>query len=116
MNVTRVSPLYTVNLNTFVNPGSIGANLVKSAQSTSSRIRVLGIAMVSTLANNVKFQSATNDITATFPLGANGGLVLPFNEHGWFQTNFGEDLNVNLSVGTPTAIQIQYIIVFGNSQ
>jgi hypothetical protein len=74
-------------------------------------IRVISVAIVSTLANNVKFQSAANDISATFPLGANGGLVMSFNEHGWFQTNVGEALNINLSVGTLTGIQINYIIL-----
>jgi hypothetical protein len=69
------------------------------------------VAAVTTLANSIKFQSNASDISATFPLGANGGLVMPFNEHGWFQTNVGEPLLINLSVGTATGIQINYIIL-----
>jgi hypothetical protein len=109
-NVTRTPPQNLTIKSTFVNAASLGSNTILSAAPGMS-IRVIDVAVVSTLANNVKFQSAANDISALFPLGANGGLVLPFNEHGWFQTNIGEALNVNLSVATPTGVHINYIIL-----
>lgn len=110
-NVTRVVPLVTAHVNGFVNTSATGDTAVVAAPSATGRIRVLGVTVVSTLANNIKFRSATTDITALFPLGANGGFVLPFNEHGWFQTNPGEALNINMSVATATGVQVHYIVL-----
>lgn len=109
-NVTRVSPLVTAHINIAANPSSLGSTTLVAAV-PGARYRVLAVAVITTLANNVKFLSNASDITATFPLAANGGLVLPFNEHGWFQTNLGEALNVNLSVATATGVQLQYILL-----
>ena len=109
-NVTRTPPKNITIPSAFLNASSIGATPIVAAQ-TGMSIRVIGAVLVSTLANTVKFQSAATDISATFPLGANGGLVLPFNEHGWFQTAPGEALNINLSVATATGISINYIIL-----
>lgn len=107
-NVTRVVPLKTAHINVGANPATTGNTQIAPAD-VNARYRVLSLIMISTLANSIKFQSNTTDISATFPLGANGGFVLPFNEHGWFETAFGEALNVNLSVATATGVQIQYI-------
>lgn len=109
-NVTRTAPQQPSIKNIFINASSLGSTQIIAAQ-TGMSIRVIDAAVVTTLANTVKFQSNATDITASFPLGANGGLVLPFNEHGWFQTNIGEALNINLSVGTATGLQINYIIL-----
>ena len=109
-SVTRASPLRTAHVNLGTTPSSLGSNTLVAVSDTK-RIRVLSAVVITTLANAVKFQSAANDITATFPLGANGGLVLPFNEHGWFQTNAGEALNINLGTATATAVQLQYIVL-----
>jgi hypothetical protein len=109
-NVTRVSPLKTAHSNAFANPSSIGSNAIIAAVA-GARIRVLSVVMVSTLANSVKFMSAATDISATFPLAANGGLVLPFNEHGWFETVVGEALNLNMTAATATGTQIHYILL-----
>lgn len=110
-NVTSTSPLKSPHSNVGTNPSSLGSNAVVAAPSATGRIRVLGFGMVTTLANNIKFQSAGNDISATFPLAANGGVVFPFNEHGWFETNPGEALNLNLSVATPVGLQVHYIVL-----
>jgi hypothetical protein len=109
-NVTRTAPQQPSIKSTFINSSATGNTQILAAAPGMS-IRVIDAAIVTTLANNVKFQSATNDISALFPLGANGGLVLPFNEHGWFQTNVGEALNLNLSVATATGVSINYIIL-----
>lgn len=109
-NVTRTAPQQPSIKNIFVNASSLGSTQIIAAQ-TGMSIRVISCAAVSTLANSIKFQSNATDISATFPLGANGGLVMPFNEHGWVQTNIGEALNINLSVGTATGVQINYIIL-----
>lgn len=109
-NVTRTVPLQSPHINIPANPASLGSNTLVAAVA-GARYRVLSLVVVTTLANNVKIQSNATDISSTFPLAANGGIVLPFNEHGWFQTNLGEALNVNLSIATATAVQVQYIML-----
>lgn len=107
MNVVRVLPRETAVKNTFVTVTSLGSNEVIAAI-TGKRIRVVGLAVITTLANAIKFMSAATGISATLPLGANGGVVLPFNEHGWFQTAEGEALNINLGTATSTGVQVVY--------
>lgn len=110
-HVVRTAPLRTAHLTTFSNPTAIGNTAVLAAI-PGGAIRVLGLALVNgATANSVKFQSNTTDITALFALGANGGVVLPFNEHGWCQTAVGEALNVNLTGATPVGVQVSYIVV-----
>lgn len=111
MNVTIVPPLVTTVKKAFVTPSSLGATAVVTAPSSVARIRVLGLVAITTLSNSIKFQSAATDISATFPLAANGGFSLPYTEHGWFETNAGETLNINLSVGTSTGLQLLYTVL-----
>jgi hypothetical protein len=108
-NSTTAAPNITPHKNVGTNASSLGATTLVTAP--AGRIRVLQLAMITTLANNVKFMTNATDISATFPLAANGGLVLPFNEHGWFETVAGDPLVVNLSVATSTGIQLQYILL-----
>lgn len=108
MNVTSAVPLRTPHVNLGATPASSGANQLVAAE-PGARYRVLSAAVVATTTVSVKFQSGTTDITGTFPLGANGGFVLPFNEHGWFETNVNEALNINLSGAVSTGVQLQYI-------
>lgn len=108
MNVTSAAPLVTPHVNLGATPSTSGQTALLSAVA-GTKYRVLSLAVMATTAVTVKFQSASNDLTATFPLGANGGFVLPFNEHGWFETNVNEALNVNLGGAVATAVQLQYI-------
>lgn len=110
MNVTSASPKESPAKRTFLNASSLGASQVVAAV-TTGRIRVLSLALVASGAVSVKVQSAATDISATFALSANGGLVLPYNEHGWFETAEGEVLNLNLSAAVATGVSIQYIVV-----
>lgn len=113
-HVVRTAPLRTAHVTGFSNPTAIG-NTVAVAAVAGAAIRVLGMALVNGgTANNVKFQSNTTDISATFALGINGGLVLPFNEHGWMQTAVGEALNTNLTGATAVGVQLSYIYVLGD--
>lgn len=91
-----------------VDASSLGSNEVVPAVSGKS-INVLAVAVVSKLANDVKFLSAATQIGPTLPLGANGGFVLPHNPYGWFNTASGEALNLNLSVATATGVLVTYI-------
>lgn len=110
INVVRTAPRVSPHKNANVTSASSGNNQVVAA-AVGHKIRVLSVVAVTTLANAIKFQSGTTDISATFPLGANGGLVLPFNEHGWFETAANEALNVNLGTATSTGVQVHYILV-----
>lgn len=110
MNVTSSSPKHTVIARGFANPASLGSNVVITGV-TGARIRVLSVAAITSATNSIKFMSNATDISATFSLAANGGLVLPFNEHGWFETAVGEAFNVNLSAAAATGISIQYIVL-----
>lgn len=94
----------------FLNATNSGATAIVAAV-PGSKIRVVALSLVSTAANTVKFQSAANDKTSGKPLAANGGLVKPLNEHGWFETNRGEVLNFNQSAATVTGIDIVYVLV-----
>ena len=94
-----------------LNASSTG-NTSLVAALTNQRIRVLSVVVVSTLANSIKFQSATTDVTATYPLAANGGFVLPYNETGWFETiNINEALNFNMTIATATGVTITYEVI-----
>lgn len=75
------------------------------------KIRVLALVGVTTLANSVHFRSSATPIAGTFPLAANGGVVLPVNELGWFETAVGEALVVNMSVATAMGLQVIYVMV-----
>ena len=92
----------------FTNATASGNTQVVAAQA-GLRIRVVSYGVAVIGAVNVKFQSATTDISATFPLGAKGTLVMPFSETGWFQTNVGAALNINLSAATTTGCQVVWI-------
>lgn len=107
-NVVRTVPLVSPLVRLGATPASLNANELVAA-STGAKYRVVAMAVIATTAVSVKFQSATTDITGTFPLGANGGFVLPFNEHGWFETASGEALNIHLSAAVSTGLQLQYI-------
>jgi hypothetical protein len=114
-HVVRVAPKVTAIQNAFIN-ATTGTTQVLPAVAGAS-YRVTALSLMATVASTVKFQSSTGntDISATYPAGANGGFVLPFNEHGWFQTAVGDALN--FVQGTPTAIgvQVQYQVMTSTS-
>jgi len=109
-NVTSTPPKNQTVVSAFITTATLGSNAVVTAK-TGRSIRVVSAAIVTTLANSIKFLSASTDISALWPLGANGGMVLPYNDHGWVQTAPGEALNINLGVATSTGVHIQYIVV-----
>jgi hypothetical protein len=111
MNVTRTPPNHTAIVRGFSAPASLGSNTLLAAPSTTARIRVVAMDMIASAAVSVQFQSAANNISALQAFAANGGKVLPFNEHGWFETNAGEALNVNLSAANAVGINFSYIVL-----
>lgn len=113
-HVVRVAPLKTACINLAANPASIGDNSLVAAV-TNGAIRVLQVALISTAANTAKFRSGTTDIGPAWDLPANGGVVLPYNEHGWVQTNVGEALQINLTGATKVAILLQYVVLLNTA-
>jgi len=97
----------------FLNASASGntALVATTGLGARSKIRVLAVFLTTTAENIIKFQSATTDKTAAFPVVALGGMVLPFNEHGWFECAANEALNFNQTVATACAVQIVYTIV-----
>ena len=64
---------------------------------TNKKIRVLSLYLISNSTNNIQWQSDSTSavaLTGVNPLTANMGYVLPFNPHGWFQTNTSTLLNL----------------------
>jgi hypothetical protein len=90
----------------FLTALSSGPTVVVAAQ-PGQRIRVLQLMVITSAPNSVKFQSnSVTDLTALFPLAQNGGFVMPYSDIGWFQTNIGESLAVNMTAGNSTGIQV----------
>jgi hypothetical protein len=107
-NVTRSSPKDTPVRSVIANPSTATLTSLVGAVA-GKKYRVVALAIVSTAANNVNLESGTNDITAVWPLGANGGIVLPYNEHGWCETNVNEALGVTTSAATACGVHIRYV-------
>ena len=66
------------------------------ALTSGKKIRVLAMYLVSGAACNINWQSHTTTANAdgVQDLAANGGIVLPFNPIGWFDTTSGEALDL----------------------
>lgn len=98
------------------NYGSGSANQVIGPQGANTRIRVLSVYCLSPGASAVKFTStgsigSITDISGLSVLPANGGFVLPYNPHGWFQTNVNEGLNLDVNTaGGAVGITITWML------
>lgn len=90
---------------------AVSGNTTVVAATPGYRIVVSQVCVITSASNNVKFQSnGATDISALFPLAANGGFVLPYSDLGWMQTNIGESLTINMSAGNSTAVQVVYCL------
>jgi len=94
----------------FIDATSIGDTEVVPAQGAGIRIRVLAVYCQSVLAVTLRFKSAgNNNISAGFAVATNGNLSIPYNPHGWFQTNANEALNLNQSLAVATGCIIVWV-------
>ena len=84
-----------------------GANAIVAAVS-GKKIRVLGLLLSSSGIVNAKWQSAASDKTGLTYMIASTSYVLPVSHVGWFETNVGEALNLNLSA----AIAVGGVLVY----
>jgi hypothetical protein len=90
---------------------SASGNTAVVAAVTGKRIRVLSYSLIAAGTASVKFQSATTDITGTYPLVANTGLSDNGGEAGVFQTGVAETLHINLSAAVAVGGRVTYIEV-----
>ncbi len=99
--------------NAFVNATASGNTQVVAGVS-GKRYRVIAYVISFGSTVNVKFQSASTDLTCLFYgiLGAQvdpGSLELAYGQQrGHFKSNAGEDLNINLSGAGNVGIMIEY--------
>lgn len=94
-----------------ITASSSGATTLVAAVS-SKKIRVVALSLVANAAVNVKFQShVAGDISGLYYLAANGGMVLPASQYGWFETTAGEALDINLSGAIPVGGSLVYTTI-----
>lgn len=91
----------------YANPSTATDTAVVAAV-TGRVIKVHAVFTVAAAGNTVLFKSAATAITGSSALAANGGLVLPYNEQGWFKTVEGEALNFTTSAAVATGVTIVY--------
>ena len=75
------------------------------------RIRILAIFLVAASAVTVRFLSGDGSTALTGPMAiaGNGGFVIPFNPAGWFESNNGEGVILNLSGAISVAGSFTYV-------
>lgn len=80
-----------------IDVASSGDNTLVAAVA-GKKIRVLSLYLVAAGAVTVRFESGAGGaaLTGQSSLAANGGLVLPFNADGWFETAAATILNLEL--------------------
>lgn len=95
-----------------INASASGNNTIVGAVA-SKKIRVLALSITGLTAVNAKFQSGASgtDLTGLYHLGATGGMVLPYNPVGWFETASSALLNLNLDSAVNCGGSITYIEV-----
>ena len=99
----------TVKWSTPLNLAASATGTTCIAAVASKKIRVLALFCVAGgTATNLTFLSDTTVKTPLIANGANGGVVLPYNPKGWFETTSGEALKVTSGAGSTTGIHVQY--------
>lgn len=119
LNVLRgiLSALQGANANSSaayapVSASGAGATTIVAGVAGKS-IRVLALQLIGAGAVGVKWQSleSTTDLTGLEAIAQNSGYVLPYNPVGWFQTNQGEGLDINLSGAVAVGGSLTYILI-----
>lgn len=92
---------------------SSGDNTLVAAQGTTQRIRIFSLFLVCAGAVTVRFESGAGGtaLTGQMAFAANGGMVLPHNPLGWFETLDNGLLNLELSTGVSVAGALEYEVV-----
>lgn len=89
------------------------AELVAAA--TGKRIRVHSLYLINghTAAQTVRFESSAGGtaLSGQMIFAANGGLVLPWSDAGWFETVAGQALTIELAGATTVDGGLRYTLV-----
>jgi hypothetical protein len=92
-----------------INAMAVGTTSLVAAIS-GARIRVMALVIVATAASTVQLKGATSALTTgAMSLAANGVLVLPYNDDGWFVTQVGEALNIVVGGTGPVNGSFNYV-------
>lgn len=104
---TGLTPVFVA-----ISASSNGNNTLVAADATK-KIRVLAYTLVVTTAVTAKFQSAAGgtDLTGAMPFAANGGVSVPFNPVGHFETAANALLNLSLGSGVQVSGHLVYVLV-----
>lgn len=97
-----------VNLAASTTDGSIVAAVATKSIRILSAFLLCG-ATPTTVTFKSKPAGASSAISPDLQAGQNGGLVLPFNQSGWFQTVAGEGLTATSGAGSTVGILVNYI-------
>jgi hypothetical protein len=106
-------------LSAFAAPAASTTDAAVVAAVAGKRIRVVSFVLnqgdttASTVTFNSKGAGAGTAIGPALKAAANGAIVAPFADGGWFQTNVGEGLSVTTGAGSTTAVMVTYILVAG---
>jgi hypothetical protein len=104
--------------NTFKNTATNTADDSYVTAVPGARVRVTAMSVVAgataqSLTLKSKPAGASTAISPLYAFGANGGMVLPYNPDGWFDTNLGEGLTVTTAAGgSTTGIAISYRLIY----
>lgn len=102
---TAITPVFAA-----ISGATSGDNTLVAADATK-KIRVFALYLVAASAVTVRFESAAGGtaLSGVMSVGANGGIVLPFNPAGWFETAANQLLNMELG----GAIQVSGGLTYG---
>lgn len=101
----------TPNFATIAASASGQTSLVSAQTSPNRIIRVKQYTYLVAGAVNVKFQSASTDITGLMEHNGKGEGAAPEHPDGIFETVAGEALNINLSGAVSVAGSLQYEVI-----
>lgn len=105
----------SIHYNTAVVANTSGDNTLVAAQvdeeGNSVKIRVMAARLSITTTGSIRFESNPGGtaLTGVQVMGNNGQYELPYNPNGWFETNKGELLNLELSGTLGVGGVIQWI-------
>lgn len=95
-----------------VDVAASGDNTIVAAVA-GKKIRVISVFLVAAGSLTARFESGAGGTAKTgqMNLAATGGIVLPANQFGWFETAAGQLLNLELSAATSVDGGLTYILV-----